>query len=65
MAHKIQLSTTLLIAMKTGKRASVRTQPSVAGIKVFVPQPVAQEKSRHTVNEHGNIIRAREIPQAV
>jgi hypothetical protein len=58
MEHRIQLSTALLIAIRTEKKKTVTNQPSVAGIKVF-PKPTAEfEKSTHSVDILGNIVSA-------
>jgi hypothetical protein len=59
MEHRIQLSTALLIAIRTEKRKKLTSHPSVAGIKVF-PKPTAEfEKSTHSVDILGNIVPAK------
>jgi hypothetical protein len=59
MEHRIQLSTALLIAIRTEKRKTITNQPSVAGIKVFPKPTVAFEKSTHSVDILGNIVSAK------
>ncbi|NCI48977.1 hypothetical protein GWC95_03525 [Sediminibacterium roseum] len=58
MIHRTSLSTALLIAVKTGGRKTLNTQPSVAGIRITAKPATIQEKGQHSVNELGNIVPA-------
>lgn len=62
MEHRIQLSATLLIAVKAkpGRRID---HPAIAGIKIDARPASLQEKSKHLVDALGNIMPAgsREI----
>jgi hypothetical protein len=55
MLHRTQLSTALLIAVKTGRKQT-KTQPAVAGIKITARPATIQEKGQHSVDELGNIV---------
>ncbi len=57
MEHRIQLSTSLLIAVKA-QPVTMTRKPLVAGIKIDVNPASLQEKSRHLVDVLGNIIPA-------
>ena len=58
MTHRIQLSTTLLIAIKTTKRKTGNSKPRVAGITITAKSASLPEKGHHAVDELGNIIPA-------
>lgn len=57
MEHRIQLSTSLLIAVKAKPVQKIR-KPLVAGIQIDMNPASVQEKSRHLVDVLGNIIPA-------
>lgn len=63
MIHRTNLSTTLLIAIKKNTGRTLRNQPAVAGVKIKMPIPAAREKSMHSVDGEGNIVRAMLIPE--
>jgi hypothetical protein len=56
MEHRIQLSTALLIAVRSGNKKTVTTRVRPAGIKIAT-KTVAQ-KSLHAVDAQGNIVTA-------
>lgn len=57
MEHRIGLSTTLLIAVRSKKRTGKKVTP-MAGIAIDKVPALPQEKSRHLVDALGNIIPA-------
>ncbi len=58
MEHRIQLSTQLLITIKTVRRTKSIAQARISGRKIDVNPASLQEKSRHLVDVLGNIIPA-------
>lgn len=57
MEHRIELSTTLLIAVRAKNRKG-KQAPAVAGIAIDKIPASTQEKSRHLVDALGNIVPA-------
>lgn len=55
MVHRIELSTTLLIAVR--KQGTSNFQPKVAGIKIDARPAIIFEKGMRSVDAQGNIIR--------
>lgn len=56
MEHRIQLSTALLITVRSGNKKTVTTRLRPAGIKIATI--IVTEKSLHAVDAQGNIITA-------
>ena len=56
MEHRIQLSTTLLIAVRSGNKKTTAARVRPAGIKITTH--TATEKGLHMVDAKGNIVPA-------
>lgn len=56
MVHRIELSTTLLIAVRKQSTGTSNFQPKVAGIKISARPATILEKGTRAVNALGNIV---------